>query len=111
MLGVVPREEPLAEGPRVLDRAEQIREAGPVLEGLEVGLGIRIVVARVRPAVALDDAEVGKQERDRLGVHRAAPIGVGRERVPADSLLDHGVGDEPSARVALSWVATIQPGT
>jgi hypothetical protein len=36
MLGVVPGEERLAEGPRRLDGGEPIRKLGPVLERLEL---------------------------------------------------------------------------
>lgn len=41
VLGVVPSEERPGEGAGGLDRSEASREAGPVLEGLEVGLRIR----------------------------------------------------------------------
>jgi hypothetical protein len=42
VLGVVPAEEVPAEGPGLLDRGEAVREVGPVLEGLELGLGERL---------------------------------------------------------------------
>jgi|SRR5215218_2691194 hypothetical protein len=67
VLGVVPAEEPGAEAVGVLQATEPVGELGPVLEGLELALAVGIVVARMRPAVALSDAEVGEQERDRLG--------------------------------------------
>src|SRR6185436_15903747 len=57
MLGVVPAEEVLAEGARFLDRGEAVREAGAVLQGLELGLGVRVVVGDVRAGVGLGDAE------------------------------------------------------
>src|SRR5215213_5783803 len=44
MLGVVPAEEVLAEGSGRLDRVEAGGETGPVLEGLELRLGVRVVV-------------------------------------------------------------------
>ena len=43
MLGVVPGEEGLAVGPRVLDRAEAVRERRPVLERLELRFRKRVV--------------------------------------------------------------------
>jgi hypothetical protein len=50
VLRVVPPEELLAMRPRILDRAEARREVRSVLEGLELRLGIRVVVRDVRPA-------------------------------------------------------------
>src|SRR5688572_31215960 len=50
------------------------REAGAVLEGLELGLGVGGVIGDVRAGVGLGDAEVGEQERDRLGGHRGSPV-------------------------------------
>lgn len=47
VLAVVPAEEGLAERPGVLDRAELLRD-GPVLQGLEAGLGVGVVVGAVR---------------------------------------------------------------
>ena len=44
VLGVVPREELSAVRSCILDRAESCREVGPVLQGFEVRLGIRVVV-------------------------------------------------------------------
>ena len=45
---VVPGEELLAVGSGGLDRGEAAGEAGPVLEGLELGFGVGVVVADVR---------------------------------------------------------------
>jgi hypothetical protein len=64
MLDVVPGKEFLAEQPSVVDRAELVGEVGPVLEGLEVRLGVGIVVGGVRPGVGLGhgtEAPVGVQ--------------------------------------------------
>ena len=70
MLEVVPGEEALAEAAGVLDGTEVVGEGGPVLHGLELGLGLRIVVGHVRGGVALGDAEVGQELGDLLGGHR-----------------------------------------
>ena len=51
VLGVVPREEALAENLGVLVRPEPSREVRPVLEGLELRLGEGVVVGDVRAAV------------------------------------------------------------
>src|SRR6266851_9471440 len=69
---VVPGEEDLAVGPGVLDRAELAGEGGPVLEGLELRFGERVVVGDVRAGMRLGDAQVSEQERHRLGGHRGA---------------------------------------
>ncbi len=55
--------EPLAEGPRVLDRAEPIREAGPILEGLEVGLGYCAAEAKARMSEGGKGAQVAQPLR------------------------------------------------
>ena len=44
MFGVVPGEEDVPVGPRILDRAEALREAGAVLQRLELRLRERVVV-------------------------------------------------------------------
>ena len=62
MLGVVPREEVAAEAAAVFERAETVREVGPILQGLELRLGEWIVVRDVRPRVSLGDAEIGQPE-------------------------------------------------
>src|SRR5664280_1215998 len=92
---VVPGEEGGAEGPGVLERAEAAGKGRPVLEGLELGLAVRVVVGHVGPRVALLDPEVGEQEGDRLAAHRGAPVGVDRELPRLDALLGGGLGDEP----------------
>jgi hypothetical protein len=56
--GVVPGEEGVAVSPRILDATEAIREFGAVFEGLELRLGIRVVIGDVRAAVGLGDLQV-----------------------------------------------------
>src|SRR5450631_514724 len=58
MHGVVPSEEGLTVSPRILDRAEAVREVRAVLEGLELRFGIRIVVRDVRTAMGFGDIEI-----------------------------------------------------
>ena len=57
VLVVVPVEEAPAELARLLDRVEPVRKLGPVLERLEVRLGVGVVGRGVRSAVGLGDAE------------------------------------------------------
>src|SRR3954451_16000659 len=66
VLVVVPGEELLAKNTRILDGAEAVRIIWSILQGLEVGFRERVVIGDMRPAVSLDNTEVGKQERQRL---------------------------------------------
>src|SRR6202022_1413781 len=56
--------------------------------------GVRVVVGDVRAGVGLGDAEAGQQQRDRLGGHRGAPVGVDAQLPAGDALLGAGRGDE-----------------
>ena len=51
MLLVVPRENALAKGTRVLDAAKELRELGPVLERFELALQVWIIVRNVGATV------------------------------------------------------------
>ena len=55
---VVPREEIVADGAGVFERAESIRKLRAVFERAELRFGERIVVAHPRPRVARVDAEI-----------------------------------------------------
>ena len=58
---VVPLEEVLAVGARILDAAEAFGELGTVFERFELGFGVRIVVGDVRPAVGLGNLQIDQQ--------------------------------------------------
>ena len=60
VLGVVPREESLAKGAGVLDRAKAIGELRPVLQGFELAFRERVVIGDVWAAMSFGDAEVGQ---------------------------------------------------
>jgi hypothetical protein len=60
VLTIIPREEGLAEGAGIFNRAKPLRELGAILQGLELRLGVGIVIAVVGTAVALGDAQVGQ---------------------------------------------------
>ena len=62
MLVVIPGEELLAEPAGIFNRAESIRIIGAVLQSSEVGLGERIVIGDVRPAVRFNHSQIGKQQ-------------------------------------------------
>ena len=87
---VVPAEELLAVSASIFDRAEAIGEVGPVLQGLELRLGVRIVVRDVRPAVGLGDLQIDQQRGNGLGSHAGAAIGVQRQGPGCDVLLCPG---------------------
>ena len=57
---VVVAEEFVAEAEGVLIAAETLGESRTVLEGLELGLGVRVVVRDVWPAVRLGDPQRGQ---------------------------------------------------
>ena len=78
----------------VFDGAESIRKLRPVLEGPELGFGKRIVIAHAGPRVTGGDAEVRKQFGHQLAAHRRAAVGVDRELVRTDPLLEAGGGDQ-----------------
>ena len=111
VLEVVPAEKPLAEAAGVLDAAEPVREGRVVLEGLELALGVGVVVGDVRAGVALGHAQVPQEQGDRLGGHRGAPVGVDGERAGLHTLDHDGLGEQPLGQGGgLAW-ATIHPTT
>jgi len=57
---VIPGEEVLAEAAGILNGAEAIQIAGPVLHGFELGFGEGVVFGNMRTAMSLDDAQIGE---------------------------------------------------
>ena len=99
---VVPGEERPAEPFRVLDAAEAARERRLVFEGFEVAFREWVVVGGMRPAVRLGDAEIGKQERGGLGLHRPAAVGMQSELSGRHLVLGDGAGGQHAGPVMLS---------
>jgi hypothetical protein len=91
---VVPVDEHSAMSAGVVDVVKPGGELGPVLQGLEVRLRVRVVAGGVRPAVRLRDAEIREQERDRFGALRCAAIGVEGQDLGGDLLLLGGLLDQ-----------------
>ena len=89
-----PAEELLAVAVGVLETAETGGEVGPILEGPELALGVRVVVADVGSRVGLGDAEVGEQVGDGFGDHRAAAVGVDGQLVAGDVLSGDRLGEQ-----------------
>ena len=94
MLLVVPGEEGSAVGACVSERAKARREAGLVLQGLELRLGIRVVIRNVRAAVRFGDAQIAQQRSHRLGAHAAAAVGMQGQCAGRDGFLCGAVGDQ-----------------
>ena len=76
MLGVVPREERSAEGDCGGDVVKAPREAGVVLQGLELRLGERVVIGHLGAVQRAGDPEVGEQLCGALARHRRPTVGV-----------------------------------
>jgi hypothetical protein len=58
------------------EAGEAFGEAGRVLEGLELGFGVGVVVGDVGPGMRSGDAEIGEELGDGSRGHRAAAVGV-----------------------------------
>jgi hypothetical protein len=54
--------------------------------GAQLRLGVRVVVRHVRAGVGLDNAQVSEQQRDGLGGHGAAAVGVDGQLAAGDAL-------------------------
>ncbi|MDE3218202.1 MAG: hypothetical protein KGO23_02385 [Nitrospirota bacterium] len=87
-------EEALAVGAGVFDAAEPLGEVGTIFECFELGLGVRIVIGDVRPAVGLGDLQIDQQGGHGLAAHAGAAIGVEGERARRDVLCGHRLGDQ-----------------
>src|SRR6202050_2868724 len=99
VLGVVRGKELLTKTPRILQRAETLRELRAVVQRLELPLGKRIVVRNVRPGMSLGHAEIGQQEGHGLRGHRRSSIRVDVELSRNDLLLFAGRRDELACQV------------
>jgi len=86
VLVVVVVEERGAEAASVLDGAEPVGEGRAVLEGLELGFAVGVVVGHMRSAVRAGDAEIDEELGDWFRGHRGAPVRVQGELVTPDAL-------------------------
>ena len=104
MLVVVPEEEVLTEAACILNRAEAIRIAGPVLHGFKLGFGEGVVVRNMRTAMSLDDAQIGEEQSQGFGRHGRASIGMDGELAGRDVLLGAGIFNELAGQAgSLAW--------
>ena len=75
-------------------------ERWAVLQRLDLGFGVGVVVGHVGSAVAAGNAEVDEELRDRLRGHRCPAVGVQRELPGRDAVAGEGVGDERFGELA-----------
>jgi len=108
MLVVVPGEEFTAERSRLFDVVEALREARSILQRLELRFRIRVVVGNVRARMALSHAQIGKEEGDGLGRHRAAAIRMNGERVRENTFVGSGFLEQ-KARERLAFSVGQEP--
>ena len=111
VLGVVPGEERPAEGDGGGNVFEAAREAGVILQGLELRLGERVVVADLGAAQRAGDPEVGEELGGAL-----AGIGAPRSECRVSTwgsmpCLRQVSSISVAASAAFSRSATIQPTT
>ena len=94
VLGVVPGEERPAEGDGGGNVFEAAREAGVILQGLELRFGERVVVADLGAAQRAGDPEVGEELGGALAGHRRAAVRMQGEHLGLDALLETGFLDQ-----------------
>ena len=88
VLGVVPGEERPAEGDGGGNVFEAAREAGVILQGLELRFGERVVIADLGAAQRAGDPEVGEEMGGALAGQRRAAVRMQGEHLGLDALLD-----------------------
>ena len=94
MVFIIPGEETAAEGACPVDGFEPFGEFRLIFQCLEVGFREWVVIRGVWPAVGFDHAEIGQHQGGRLGLHRAATVGVQGKLVGRHGMPGHGVGKQ-----------------
>ena len=94
MLGVVPGKEGPAMSPAILLGTEALRKPGPVLERLELGFRIGIIIGAVRAAERFRNPQVRQQQGHGLAGHGRSPIGVDGQPILRNPLPRTGFLDE-----------------
>lgn len=87
MVLIVPVEQRAAVAPRVLHRTETIRKAGPILQGLELSLRVRLSRRGIGSRICLRYAQVREQKGGPLGSHRTTAIRMNHQLPRFDALL------------------------
>ena len=86
VFAVVPGEEGATELFGVLNAAEAFGKFRAVLQGLEMGFRIWVIIAYIRAAVGFGDAEVSQQVGYQLGLHTGATIGMQNQLASSNML-------------------------
>ena len=87
VLGVVPAEERATEDFDLALILEPSRKRGMVLQGLELGLGERIVIRHLRSAQRAGHPEIGEELSRALARHRSSSIRVQDQDLGLDAAL------------------------
>jgi hypothetical protein len=99
VLLVVPVKEGPDPCPGIFKGTKAIGKVGAVLQGLELRLGIWIVMLDAWERMGLDHAQVCQQQGQRLGLHRAATIGMKGQLARLDLLLPEGFANQTFGKV------------
>ena len=75
-------------------RGKVRRKTGPVLERFELGLGISVVIRRVRPGKGLRHFQINEQLGDGFGLHGRPPVRMQSELLRLDTLPLAGGGNQ-----------------
>lgn len=87
VFAVVPAKECAAELFGVLYAAKAFGKFRAVLQGLEVGFRVRIIITHMRTAVGFGDAQVSQQVGHQLGLHTGAAVSMQDQLVATNLLL------------------------
>ena len=100
VLLVIPVEESLGPAPDLDQGAEAVGVIGSILEGLEMRLGVAVIIANVGPGMALGDPQVVQQLLHRLGDHRCALVVMQGQLLRRDPLTLTAGLDQDSGQVS-----------
>ena len=89
---------------------EAPREAGVILQGLELRFGERVVIADLGAAQRAGDPEVGEELGGTLAGHRRAAVRM-QGHLGLDALLETGFLDQRRGERGVLPIGTIQPTT
>lgn len=99
MLQVVPAEEIAAKYARLGEVRKRRGKLRLIFRGFEERFDVWVVIADVRAGMALGDAQIGEQERDRLGRHRTTIVGVDRELSRIRALLGDRFSEQNTSQL------------
>jgi len=91
---VIPGEEVLTERPGILDGPEAIRKSRTILQGFELGFGVRVVIAHMGPAVRLGHTQVRHELGNNFRFHAGTPVRMEGQLPRGNPLFDATLFDE-----------------